>query len=126
MDFNWGDAVPTGGSSHIELRDPDDAMRILRTQCLEMCGGVMPTGKAQRVGLVVSAIGALTLKTVRFLKQTHPHAPAEQLAASGQHAMSLLTAAATFVLLELFNFDFDAFSAEMAGSRTWGAKFSDN
>jgi len=128
--FDWGGAVPTGDSHHQALRTPEDAMVILRNQCLEMCGGKMPTNKAQRVALVIASIAALTLKTTTFLKRQHPNAPVEQLAASGQHAMGLLSSAATFVVLDLFDFDFDQFMAEMAGSgsnhRTTWMKFSDN
>lgn len=128
--FNWSGAVPTGDSHHQALRTPEDAMVILRNQCLELCGGSMPTNKAQRVALVTMAISALTLKTAGFLKRQHPNASVEQLAASGQHAMALLSSAATFVVLDLFDFDFDQFMSEMAGSganhRTPWMKFSDN
>lgn len=127
VDFSWEGARPAGGHHTHTLRTPDDAMHILRDQCLELCDGDMPKHKAQRVALVVSAMAALTLKTTTFLKQQHPHAPAEQLARSGQHAIALLSAAATFVLLDLFDFDFDQFMAEMmANSAAGWAKFSDN
>lgn len=126
MDFNWDAASPTGDSHHHTLRTPEDALAILRNQCLELCDGRMPEGRAQRVSLVVSAMCALTLKTTTFLRTQHPHAPVEQLAASGQHAMALLSAAATFVLLDLFDFDFDQFIAEMTNSAPGWMKFSDN
>ena len=128
MDFNWDSAVPTGRQKGTALRTPEDALNILKLQCLEMCDGKMPECQAKRVALVVSAIGALSLKTATFLKQQHPHAPVEQLAASGQHAMSLLTTAATVVILDLFDFDFGKFiAAQVGGVPQWmKSPFSDN
>lgn len=126
MDFNWDSAVPTGRQKGTALQTPEDALHILRLQMLEMCNGRPPEGRAKKVGLIVSAIGALTLKTATLLKQQHPHAPVEQLAASGQHAMALLTTAATVVILDLFDFDFDQFVAEEAASQWMQPPFSDN
>ncbi|NDE15115.1 hypothetical protein EBZ80_09320 [bacterium] len=128
MDFNWDSAVPTGRQRGTPLKTPEDALRILRLQILEMCDGKMPEGKAKRTAIVVSAIGALTLKTATLLRQQHPNAPVEQLAASGQHAMALLTTAATVVILDLFDFDFDKFVAEQVGDAPqWKqSPFSDN
>lgn len=128
MDFNWDSAVPTGRQKGKALETPDDALDILRLQCMEMCNGKMPEGQAKRTALVVSAIGLLSLKTATFLKQQHPHAPVEQLAASGQHAMTLLTTAATVVILDLFDFDWNAFVSEKLGSAPqWmRSPFSDN
>ena len=128
MDFNWDSAVPTGRQKGTALKTPEDALQILWLQCLEMCDGKMPEGQAKRVALVVSAIGALSLKTATFLKQQHPYAPVEQLAASGQHAMALLTTAATVVILDLFDFDFEKFvAAQVGGVPQWmKSPFSDN
>lgn len=113
MDFNWDGGAPTGKSSATTLRTPADAMKILRGQCLEMCDGQMPEEKHKRVALVLSAVAALTVKTMIGIRSQHPSASPEDMTNGANHAMQLLLAAATFTVLDLYDTDFESLFGEM-------------
>jgi hypothetical protein len=128
MDFSWEGAVPTGDSSASVLRTPDDAMRILRRQCLELCNGNMPAEQHARAALVLTAISVLTVKTMTFVKLQHPGASPEQQAEAAEFAMRMLVAAALFVTLDLFGANMDEVlqSMQREMSDSVGYKFSRN